>query len=162
MIAFIWAQDEHGLIGKEGKLPWHLPNDLQHFKQLTLNNAVVMGRKTFDGMNQKPLPNRLNIVMTTNLSYLPDNVQVMRDKKEVLLLEKSYDGVLFIIGGGQIFQEFMNEVDVLYRTVLHQTFEGDVYFPAIDYNKWKLTEKTAGQLDGKNTIPHTFEKYVRI
>lgn len=162
MIAFIWAQDEQGLIGKQGRLPWHLPTDLQHFKALTLNNAVVMGRKTFDGMNQRPLPNRMNIVMTNNPDYQCDDIQIVRTKEEVMQLEKSFDGTIFIIGGSQIFSHFIDEVDVLYRTVLHQMFDGDVYMSDIDYSQWELVDSKPGILDEKNTIPHTFEKYVRI
>lgn len=161
MIAFIWAQDNTGLIGKEGKLPWHLPNDLQHFKNLTQNNAVVMGRKTFEGMNMRPLPNRLNIVMTGNMEYASDSVQIVHNKQDVLDIEKSFDGTIFIIGGGQIYQEFIDDADILYRTVLHESFDGDVHFPEIDYSKWILEDSRDGILDDKNIIPHTFEKFIR-
>ena len=161
MIACIWAQDEQGLIGKDNTLPWHLPNDLQHFKKTTINQAVVMGRKTFDGMKQKPLKDRLNIVMTKDQSYTHPDVQIIYDKQEILELAKHYDGTIFIIGGRQIFEQFLDEADLLYRTVLHQTFAGDIYMPPIDYAKWQLQESKEGSIDEKNTIPHTFECYVR-
>lgn len=161
MIACIWAQDEHGLIGKNNTLPWHLPNDLRHFKQTTINQAVVMGRKTFDGMNQKPLKDRLNIIMTKDRSYSNPNVQLAFDKADILELAKHYDGTIFIIGGRQIFEQFIDDADLLYRTVLHQTFDGDIYMPPIDYSNWQLHQSTAGTLDEKNSIPHTFELYIR-
>ena len=161
MIAFIWAQDQRGVIGNNGKMPWFLPNDLQYFKARTINNAVVMGRKTFDSIKQKPLPNRLNIIMSRNTDLQIADASVVQTKVEILALEQEYDGTIFIIGGREIFSLFMDEVDVLYRTLLHETFEGDVYFPEINWNHWQLSESQEGILDDKNTIPHTFQTFIR-
>ena len=83
MLAAIWAQDENGLIGKENKLPWRLPNDLKFFKQMTESNTLVMGRKTFEGMGSRPLPNRHTIVLTHNRDYTAEGVMVMHSIDEV-------------------------------------------------------------------------------
>lgn len=77
MLAAIWAQDEQGVIGKEGKLPWHLPNDLKFFKEKTIHNTLVLGRATFEGMGCRPLPNRTTIVLTSNPDYRAEGVLVM-------------------------------------------------------------------------------------
>ncbi len=93
MLAAIWAQDENGLIGKEDRLPWRLPNDLKFFKQMTEANTLVMGRKTFEGMGSRPLPNRQTIVLTRDPSYTAEGVHVMHSVEEVLALEKETDGI---------------------------------------------------------------------
>ena len=94
MLAAIWAQDENGLIGKEDRLPWRLPNDLKFFKQMTEANTLVMGRKTFEGMGSRPLPNRQTIVLTRDSSYKAEGVHVMHSVEDVLALEKETDGNL--------------------------------------------------------------------
>ena len=119
MLAAIWAQDENGLIGKEDRLPWRLPNDLKFFKQMTEANTLVMGRKTFEGMGSRPLPNRQTIVLTRDSSYKAEGVHVMHSVEDVLALEKETDGIFFIAGGSAVYQEFLPFCTILYRTVIH-------------------------------------------
>ncbi|HGF7665430.1 TPA: dihydrofolate reductase, partial [Enterococcus faecium] len=114
MLAAIWAQDENGLIGKEDRLPWRLPNDLKFFKQMTEANTLVMGRKTFEGMGSRPLPNRQTIVLTRDPSYTAEGVHVMHSVEEVLALEKETDGIFFIAGGSAVYQEFLPFCTILY------------------------------------------------
>ncbi|MGX7172824.1 dihydrofolate reductase [Enterococcus ratti] len=161
MLAAIWAQDENGLIGKEDKLPWRLPSDLKFFKQMTKENTLVMGRKTFEGMGSRPLPNRQTIVMTRDKNYQADHVTVMHDLEEVLEYEQKTDGILFIAGGSVIYKEFLPFCTVLYRTVIHHSFKGDTYFPDIDWNKWSLINISQGKTDEKNPYDHQFETYQR-
>ncbi|MEY8444884.1 dihydrofolate reductase [Enterococcus ratti] len=161
MLAAIWAQDENGLIGKEDKLPWRLPSDLKFFKQMTKENTLVMGRKTFEGMGSRPLPNRQTIVMTRDQNYQADHVTVMHDLEEVLQYEQKTDGILFIAGGSVIYKEFLPFCTVLYRTVIHHSFKGDTYFPDIDWNKWSLINISQGKTDEKNPYAHQFETYQR-
>jgi len=161
MIAFLWAQDKNGAIGFQGTLPWYLPNDLKFFKQMTLNNAVVMGRKTFEGMNKRPLPNRINIILTTDPSYQTEGVRVMNSREEVLDFAKEYQGDTFITGGANVFSFFMEDVDILHRTLIEGEFKGDTFIPEIDWTKWKLIKTEAGIVDDRSKYPHVFETYIR-
>lgn len=158
MISFVWAQDEKGLIGKNGTLPWHLPNDLKFFKEVTLHHTIVMGRKTFDGMEKRLLPNRRTIVLTTDPSYDANGAEV-KTVEEVLALAKEQE--VYVIGGAQIFEVFMPYVDKLYQTVIHDTFDGDAYMPPFDVSPFTLKEQIEGIVDEKNVYPHTFYIYTK-
>lgn len=157
MIGAVWAQDLNGLIGKDGKLPWYLPNDLAFFKKTTVNNAVVMGRTTFEGMGKRVLPNRLSIVLTTDPDYQADGVTVMHSMAEVLAFAKEYSGDTFIIGGTKVFDQCLDQCDRLYRTVIHHEFEGDTYFSNQDLNQWEKVSSETVEPDEKNNYQHTFE-----
>lgn len=161
MIAFLWAQDRNGVIGNKGTLPWYLPNDLKYFKKMTQGNAVVMGRKTFEGMNKRPLPNRVNIVMTNDKDYQAEGVLIMHSRQEVLAFAKDYENDLFITGGSGIFREFMGDADLLHRTMIDGEFEGDTVIPEIDWTQWKLVDREQGIIDDRNKYPHQFETYTR-
>ena len=146
MLAAIWAQDEQGVIGKEGKLPWHLPNDLKFFKEKTIHNTLVLGRATFEGMGCRPLPNRTTIVLTSNPDYQAEGVLVMHSVEEILAYADKYEGVTVI---------------VLYRTMIHETFEGDTFFPEIDWSVWEKVATVPGVVDEKNLYAHDYETYHR-
>lgn len=161
MLAAIWAQDENGLIGKEDVMPWHLPNDLQFFKNTTENNTIVMGRTTFEGMNKKALPNRQTIILTTDKNYQADNVIVMHCIAEVLNYEKNYDGIVFITGGSKVYDSFLPYCDIIYRTVIHESFDGDTYIPDVNWDEWTMIDISEGTLDEKNKYSHSFETYKR-
>lgn len=162
MIAYLWAQNNDGVIGYQGKLPWRLPNDLKFFKDKTVGNAVVMGRKTFEGMNKKVLPDRINIVLTTDPNYEADEtVLIMHNREEILKFAQTYEKDTFITGGTGVFEDFMDDVDVLYRTMIEGEFDGDAYMPAIDWSKWELAESKEGVVDDRNKYPHVFEVYKR-
>ncbi|MBM6613749.1 dihydrofolate reductase [Desemzia sp. RIT804] len=161
MIAFLWAEDKNGLIGKGGSLPWYLPNDLKFFKQMTVNQAIVMGRKTFEGMGKRPLPNRINIILTTDPSYQADGVKVMYSREEVLDFAKEYEKDTLITGGSGVFKHFLKDVDILHRTVIDEEFAGDTYMIPINWDDWILTHVEEGVMDEKNKHPHRFETYHR-
>ena len=161
MIAFLWAEDQNGLIGKNGTLPWYLPNDLKYFKKATVNQAVVMGRKTFEGMGKKALPNRINIILTTDKNYQADGVEVMHSREEVLKFAEEYEKDTMIIGGSGVFKHFVDDADILHRTVIDQKFEGDTYMIPINWDDWTLVQSEAGIVDEKNKYPHHFELYKR-
>ena len=101
-IIAIWAQDEKGVIGKEDRLPWHLPAELQHFKETTLNHAILMGRVTFDGMGRRLLPKRQTLILTRNSEEVIDGALVFQDVESVLAWYQSQEKNLYIIGGKQI------------------------------------------------------------
>lgn len=162
MITFVWAEDENGLIGKEGTLPWHLPADMAFFKKVTLTGNVAMGRKTLESIPNPPLKNRVNYVMTRNKDFFMDGVEVCHTKEALLEKSSTSKKPLHIIGGVSLFNEFIEEVDMLYRTVIHDSFEGDTYIPTIDYSQFELIEEKEGVMDEKNRHPHTFQIFKRI
>ena len=111
MIIGIVAVDKNGAIGKGGKLPWHYSADMKFFKETTTGNAVVMGRKTWLTLN-KPLPNRLNIVLTRQATIEPQgSVVVLRDVDSVLALARTLDSDLYVIGGEQVYRSFLSDID---------------------------------------------------
>ena len=161
MLAAIWAQDEQGLIGKDDHMPWYLPNDLKFFKQMTEDNTIVMGRTTFEGMGSKPLPNRKTIVLTKDKSYQASGVIVMHSIEEILAYAEEFSGITFIAGGSVVYENFLPYCSVLYRTVIQYSFEGDTYFPLVDWNEWTLINLSEGEQDQKNKYPYRFETYQR-
>ena len=159
-IALIWAESKNGIVGKENTLPWHLPNDLKYFRSLTQGNAVVMGRKTFESLGNKPLPNRENFVLTRQMDFsASESVHILHSVEELASLKDSDQ--VFVIGGAEIYQSAITYADILYRTVIHQDFDGDAVAPAFNKEEWELVHKAMGVVDEKNLYPHTFFKYRR-
>ena len=146
-IHLIWAQDQNGGIGKDGQLPWHIPEDLKNFKKLTLNSTIVMGRKTWDSLPIKPLPNRRNIVLSskhvTNTEYYTSAQECIEK------LDFSNDD-LFVIGGSTVYQCFIHRADELHITIINERTKGiDIFFP-ITMEKireyfHKISEKKLGE-----------------
>lgn len=159
MLIMIWAQDEKALIGKNDTLPWRLPNDLRFFKDKTLNHTIVMGRTTFEGMQKRVLPKRHTIILTRDKNYRADNVEICHDIEEIVTRSKTED--IYIVGGSSVYAQFAPFADVLFQTVIHETFDGDTYFPTIDFSKFVLVEEMQGQVDNKNQYAHTFKKFER-
>lgn len=156
MIHFVVAYTTNHVIGKDGKMPWHLPDDLRHFKELTTGNTVVMGRQTFESIG-KPLPNRRNIVLTRQHDFHHPGIDVMHNLNEVLQFEEIY-----VIGGAQIFSALIDAADWMHITELHTEIQGDTFFPKWDKDSFRLVSSKPGILDEKNQIPHTFCEYERI
>ena len=162
MIYGIWAEDEQGLIGQDGKLPWKLPAELQHFKKVTMGNIILMGRKTFDGMNKRVLPGRIALVLTREPSYEKDNASILvfHSKNEVLSWYQKQDKTLFITGGAEMFSLFEHELDGIYRTKINARFEGDAFFPStFDWSAFKKITQEVHTKDEKNAYDFTIETY---
>ena len=141
-INIIVAASENNVIGRDGGLPWHLPEDLKRFKKLTLGHVVVMGNKTWESIPEKyrPLPGRKNIVLAREENYVvPDNVQHFSSLDTALDTYK--DETVFIIGGGEIYRQTLDRADKVYLTRVHKKIDGDVFFPEIDLNIWKEIER---------------------
>lgn len=155
MIKLMVAYANGRVIGKDGKMPWHLPNDLKYVKNTTTGHTVVMGRKTFESIG-RPLPNRRNVVLTRNEHFDAPGVEVVHSKGEVLAL-----GDVFILGGANVYAQFLDEADRLYITEIDLDVEGDTFFPDWNREAFTLVSKEEGTLDEKNTIPHTFYVYER-
>lgn len=155
MISLLVAYANGRVIGKDGKMPWHLPNDLRYVKNTTTGHTVVMGRKTFESIG-RPLPNRRNVIMTRNKDFSAPGVEVVHSKADVLAL-----GDVFILGGANVYAQFLDVADRLYITKIDLDTEGDTFFPEWDRDAFTLVSATEGVLDEKNTHPHTFYVYER-
>ena len=125
-IIIIAAHDPNLVIGRDGKLPWHYSEDLKHFKKRTTGHVVLMGRKVFEELNKKPLPKRKNIVLSRKYNY--NNVDCYESVQAALNSLKGHEK-LFIIGGAVVYKQFLQRADYLYITKIHQSYEGDTYFP---------------------------------
>lgn len=162
MVKILVACDENGVIGKNNALIWHLPADLKRFKTLTTGNVIIMGRKTYDSIG-KPLPNRINIVITRQNEYASDGIIVVHSLEEALLKAKSLSrGDIFIIGGAEIYQIALEKADQILLTRLHDIFDGDAYFPEISETQWVKVEQIKGETDEKNPYQYSFVTYHRI
>ena len=151
----------NGAIGKNGKLLF--PNqkaDMLHFKDITMNHTVVMGRKTFESLGNKPLNNRRNIVLSNTLP-LTEGIEVYKTKEE-LLNNLNDDEEVFIIGGEQIYNLFINDANVMYITTIFGDGRGaDTFFPEIDRYKWHIISSKIYTPDASNSYPYMFQKYIK-
>ncbi len=143
-VCLIVALSENRVIGKDNALPWHIPEDLQHFKEVTLGHPVIMGRKTFESIGRL-LPKRMNIIVTRDASYKVEGATTVNSLVQAVEIAKNYDkDEVFVIGGGQIFEQAMKLADRLYLTVVHQEIEGDVLFPEYAAEFTKVIEERKG------------------
>lgn len=160
MISFIWAQAKSGVIGNDNDLPWRLPEDLKFFKRTTLGFPIVMGRKTFASFGSKPLPKRENIILTTDQNFEQEGVTVVHSKEEVLELAGSQD--IFIIGGANVFKQFLSEADRLYVTKIEAEFDGDTVIDFIPWKEFEETSCTKGEKNEQNPYDYYFCVYDRV
>ncbi len=154
--------DENNAIGNDNGLLCHLPNDLKHFKDITLHGTIIMGRRTLESMpNGKPLPKRENIILTRNRTLQYENCIMLNSIDEVWEYCKNKKEIFFI-GGGQIYNSIINEVDKLYITRVHHAFEdADTFFPDIDKSQWVLIEEETHRADDKHAYDYAFLIYKR-
>jgi len=153
MISLIWAQDENGLIGNGGQLPWRLPADMAWFRKNTMGKPVLMGRKTFDSIGH-PLPGRTNIVITSQEIRI-ENCTVVHSLDEAMAAAEHAEE-LMVMGGAQIYRLAMPQADRLYVTQICAVFKGDTYFPAFDESEWRETSHENHEPDEKNMHPYSF------
>lgn len=139
MISLIVAHDKNRVIGYKNKMPWHLPGELQYFKEQTMGKPMIMGRKTFDSIG-RPLPGRRNIVITRNENYIAEGIEVVTSLEEALRLAGDVEEVM-IIGGEQIFKIVLPLADRLYITHIEHEFNGDTFFPMYG-DGWSLISKS--------------------
>lgn len=156
-LTIVVAIDRQRGIGANNALPWHLPEDLAHFKQTTSGHPIIMGRKTFDSIG-RPLPNRRNIVITRNPDWKHDGVDAVPSLDAALAL--AGDTEAFIIGGAQIFIEALPRVDKLIVTEIDKTFDCDTFFPQIDTSRWQEVARERHQ-SAKTGLPYAFVTYRR-
>jgi dihydrofolate reductase len=162
MISLIAAIGKNNELGKDNNLIWKLPADMQHFIKTTTLHAVVMGRKTFESIG-KPLPNRRNIVITRDVSYKKDGVEVVHSLSQALDLFGNINEEIFVIGGAEIYKEFMPIADKLYITHIDaEDKSADTFFPEIIPVVWNEVSHQEHQSDDKNPLPYTFSIYEKI
>ncbi|WP_277295824.1 dihydrofolate reductase [Streptococcus hyointestinalis] len=155
----LWAEDEKHLIGACGKLPWHLPKELKHFKETTLGGALLMGRVTFEGMNKRPLPGRETLVLTSDTTYTAEGVTIIHSVDEALAWFHQQDKTLYIIGGAKVYASFDGYYDKAIKTVVHGDFTGDTYFPNLTKSSFVKTAERTFDADDKNPYAFTVEYY---
>lgn len=168
-IKLIAAVSENGVIGKDNKLPWHLPADLKYFKEKTMGNYILMGRKTFESIGGgRPLPGRITIIITKQEDYIvkhnPDRCIIINSTKNFIntILEINKDNKdLFICGGAEIYKEFIDIADELLLTIVHDKFEGDTYLPVIEYGKYILNSNIKHKKDDHNKYDYTFQHAIK-
>ncbi len=162
MISIIVAAGENNVIGRDNQLPWRMPADTRYFKSTTKGNVVVMGRKTFESLG-KPLPDRMNIVISRRKSFKAEGVHVAESLKEALKKAGEYAGKnIFIIGGGEIYRQSLALADRIHLTRIHHRFEGDTFFPELAGDKWRIVSKDDHLPDERNPHAYSFIIYERI
>ena len=157
-LSLICAMDKNRLIGNNNQLPWHLPADLALFKQNTLGKPVLMGRKTYDSIG-RALPGRQNIVITTNTGWNAPGCDVAHTIDEALTLANDCEEVM-LIGGASLYEQTLKQADSLYLTMIDHSFEGDTWFPEIDFKAWQIESEIDFAADDKNPYLFTFKKLV--
>jgi dihydrofolate reductase len=158
-ISIIAAIADNYAIGKSNNLPWHLPADLKHFRQLTTGHAVVMGKRTFESLPKGPLPNRRNIVLTSVMSEGVNLGYFEADSLEDAVFLCEHEEQIFIIGGATVYKQCLEKVDSMYITWVHSDFSGDTYFPEVDFDKWEEISREDFDADDINKYPYSFVEY---
>ena len=156
-LSIVVACDQQGGIGIDNKLPWHLPEDLAFFKRTTSGHPIIMGRKTYDSIG-RPLPNRLNIVITRNPEWRADGVEAVTSLDAAVALVGISDA--FIIGGAQIFDEALARVNRLVVTEIDHSFNCDVFFPKVDPQQWEEIAREQHH-SAANNFDYAFVTYQR-
>ncbi|MDP6099438.1 MAG: dihydrofolate reductase [Candidatus Thalassarchaeaceae archaeon] len=163
-LGMIVAMDEDGVIGRDGVMPWHLPADLAHFKHSTMDCPIIMGRKTHEAIG-RPLPGRLNVVLTRDMDWFDSDVEIVNSIDEALdvsAIEAGAEGWAWVIGGGAIYATMLPRCDRLLVThVKAKVGGGDTWFPYINWDDWEEISRETLRADGKNPFDMAFASYER-
>jgi dihydrofolate reductase len=161
MLSLIVAAAQNNAIGKNNQLLWHLPNDLKFFKNTTWGMPVIMGRKTFESVN-KPLPGRFNIVITRQPGWNAEGVIVASDLNDAISKARETNcKELFVIGGGEIYNQAYAMADKIYLTRVDATPDADTFFPAVEESKWALIQSQDFTADDKHQYAYSFQTWVK-
>jgi dihydrofolate reductase len=159
-ICAIVAMSDNRVIGQNNQLPWHLPADLKHFKTVTMGKPILMGRKTHQSIG-RALPGRCNIVITHDTQFQAPGC-VVAHSIATALDAVNYSDEVFVIGGALLYQQLLPRVERLYLTMVHHEFDGDAYFPEINFSEWNEKERTDYPADEENLYPFSFLLLERI
>lgn len=157
MIALVAAMGRNRVIGRDGEMPWHLPAEMKHFRRVTRGQVVVMGRKTYEAIGG-PLKGRTNIVLTRDPDFEAPGCEVAHSLEELLHDERS----LYVIGGAQLYRQFLPHADVMHLTRIDFDVDGDAFFPEFDPTEWRVTAAERCARDEKNAYDFTIERYERV
>jgi dihydrofolate reductase len=160
IISIIAAIAEDNVIGNNNDLIWHISEDLKRFKKITSGHTIVMGRKTYESLPFKPLPNRKNIVISSQENLKFEGTLVV-DSIDAVTKECKTEEEIFICGGAEIYKQFLPISDKLYITKIHHNFQGDTFFPEIDYSEWKPEFNSGNLFDEKSELTYSFIDYSR-
>jgi dihydrofolate reductase len=159
IISILVAVSKNHVIGKENKLPWHLPADLKYFKRTTLGHHIVMGRSTFESIG-KPLPGRTNVIITRQEHYQAPGCVVVGDiKKAFEFCRTQGEEECFVVGGGDIIRQTLLWADRIYLTCIDAEFEGDTFFSPLNEDDWQLVKDEPYEADDQNSYPYRFQVY---
>jgi dihydrofolate reductase len=162
-IALIVAAADNDVIGRDNQLPWKLPDEFRHFKRTTLGHHVIMGRHTWESQGQKPLPKRVNVVVTSQQNYVAKDARVVASLDEALALARAAgEDEAFVIGGTRLFAEALPLADRLYLTRVHAEPEGDTYFPSFDADAWRVLAREEHPADERHEHAFTIMTLERI
>jgi dihydrofolate reductase len=144
-VVLVAAVAENGVIGVDGDLPWHYAEDLRHFKETTMGHPVVMGRTTFEGIVEdlgEPLPGRTNVVLTSQERTFPDGaVRAGSIAEAIAAAGETGSDTVYVVGGATVYEQFLDRADRLVLTEVHETYDGDTYFPEIEWDDWSETSR---------------------
>ena len=159
MISFVVASDRNNVIGKNGALPWRLPDDMKRVRELTMGKPLIMGRRTYESIG-RPLPGRTSIVLTRDPEFHPEGVRVARTPDEALAHAAGAPEVI-VFGGAQVFRRFLPLADRIYLTVVDADVGGDTYF---DFARtdWRVVERVEHPVDERHPYPFSFQTLERI
>jgi dihydrofolate reductase len=161
LISIIVAVTANGVIGKDNQLLWRLPSDMKRFKQLTMGNPIIMGRKTYESIG-KPLPGRTSIVVTRNPEYKLDEAIVVNSLQEAIAKARDLNAEeAFIIGGGELYSQAQSVSDRLYITEIHTNMAGDTFFEIENPSQWIESERSVHQADDKHKYEFAFVNYIK-
>jgi dihydrofolate reductase len=159
-ISIVVAMDTRGVIGRDNGLPWHLPADLQHFKQTTMGKPILMGRKTHESIG-RPLPGRSNIVITRDSGYRAAGCVVVNSIDAALAAAGDQDEIM-VIGGADFYRQVLPRTDTIYLTRIHEAFDGDTCFPELNAADWREVERSDHTADAKNPHDYSFIRLDRM
>ena len=159
-IAFVVAYDRGRAIGKDNRLPWRLPDDMRHVRNVTMGKPMIMGRRTWDSIG-RPLPGRTSIVLTRDREFRCDGCLVARTPEDAMKLAGSVPEII-VFGGARVFEEFLPRADRIYLTEVETTVDGDTHFPEIDLAEWREVERTRHPADGRHPYAFSFVTLDRV
>ncbi|HRI00378.1 MAG TPA: dihydrofolate reductase [Saprospiraceae bacterium] len=159
LISAIVAIGKDGVIGKGNEIPWYLPADLKYFKKITTGHHILMGRKCFESIG-KALPNRTNIIVTRDPYFIVSNCYSVSSIEEGIHLAQKHDETeLFVIGGGEIYNQTKDYWDKIYLTEVDYQGDGEVFFPTVEWEQWSCLKKNSFEADEINPFFHTFSEW---
>lgn len=159
MISLLVAMAQNRTIGRNNTLPWHIPEDLKHFKALTMGHTMIMGRKTFDSIG-RPLPGRHTVVVTRNRDLRIEGCTVVHSLQEAIAASPQTEEI-FVVGGAELYALALPLADTLYITEVMQEVEGDAHFPAFEMSQWQETAREVRQQDSPQALEYHFVTYQR-